>query len=77
MNPVILKNRVVRREDSAATRHAAAVARGDNPEVKLITVDGTVRALEVLCSCGATTVVELDVATKASPVANPVGRGAQ
>jgi len=63
MNPVILKSRAVRREDSTASRHAAAVARGDDPEVKLVTVDGVVRALEVKCSCGATTVVELDVAT--------------
>lgn len=61
MDRVILKGNRVRHEESSHVRHAAAVARGDAPEVRLVELDGVVRALEVRCSCGDTITVELDV----------------
>ncbi|MEM8712386.1 MAG: hypothetical protein AAGG01_15650 [Planctomycetota bacterium] len=61
MEPVILKGRQVKREEAASKRIAAAVARGDRqpPSVRTLVVDGVVRAIEVTCSCGETTTIDL------------------
>jgi len=72
MDPVILKSRAVQHQDNRATRHASAVAKGATPEVRLVAVDGVVRALEVRCACGSTTTVELDV----EPTSRPSAGGA-
>ena len=79
MDGVILKGNQVRREQSSHARHAAAVARGTHPEVRLIELDGAVRALEVRCSCGDTITVELEVPTGTeggSSPSNPNAGGA-
>lgn len=61
MERVILKGRQVRREATPARRLAAQVASGDRkaPTVRTLVVDGVVRALEVTCSCGEVTTVDL------------------
>jgi hypothetical protein len=61
MEPVILKGRQVKREEAPSRRFAAAVASGDKqpPSVRTLVVDGVVRALEVTCSCGEVTTIEL------------------
>ncbi|QDV05035.1 hypothetical protein Poly30_05300 [Planctomycetes bacterium Poly30] len=61
MDPVILKGRQVKREEAPARKLAAAVASGEKqpPTVRTLVVDGVVRALEVTCSCGEVTTIEL------------------
>ncbi len=61
MEPVILKGRKVRREEAPARRLATQVASGERkaPSVRTLVVDGVVRALEVTCSCGEVTTVDL------------------
>lgn len=76
MDGVILKGNLVRREQSSHARHAAAVAKGAHPEVRLIQLDGAVRALEVRCSCGDTITVELEVPTEPEGAATPPNPGA-
>lgn len=61
MSRVILKSQHVQSQDSAETRRAAAIARGAQPEVRVLEVDGVVRGLEVRCSCGELVTVELQV----------------
>ncbi|GEM_PF-3806810 len=61
MSRVILKSQQVQSHDSAENRHAAAIARGAQPEVRVLEVDGVVRGLEVRCSCGELVTVELQV----------------
>ena len=61
MSRVILKSDRVQAQDSAAVRHAAAIARGAQPEVRVLEVDGVVRGLEVRCACGELVTVELQV----------------
>ncbi len=61
MSRVILKSQHVQNQDSAETRRAAAIARGAQPEVRVLEVDGVVRGLEVRCSCGELVTVELQV----------------
>ena len=43
----------------SAARGARATSHGDK-RVRALEVEGVVRALEITCSCGETTVVELD-----------------
>lgn len=61
MEPVILKGRQVKREAAPSRRLAAAVASGEKqpPSVRTLVVDGVVKALEVTCSCGEVTTIEL------------------
>ena len=61
MQPVILKGRTVRREEAPSRRLAAAIATGDKqpPKVRTLVVDGVVRSIEVTCSCGETTTIDL------------------
>jgi hypothetical protein len=61
MEPVILKGRSVRREAAPSRRLAAAIATGDKqpPKVRTLVVDGVVRSVEVTCSCGETTTIDL------------------
>jgi hypothetical protein len=61
MSRVILKSDRVQAQDSAEVRRAAAIARGAQPEVRVLEVDGVVRGLEVRCSCGELVTVELQV----------------
>ena len=61
MSRVILKSQHVQSQDSAETRRAAAIARGAQPEVRVLEVDGVVCGLEVRCSCGELVTVELQV----------------
>ncbi|MEM1449990.1 MAG: hypothetical protein AAF957_05700 [Planctomycetota bacterium] len=67
MDKVILKSGRVRHEENRAGRHTTAVARGEQPEVRLVEVDGAVRAIEVRCACGETVTVEVDVAPGIAP----------
>ncbi len=64
MDPVILKGRQVRREEAPARRLASSVASGERqaPSVRTLVVDGVVSAIEVTCSCGEVTTVELSTA---------------
>lgn len=61
MSRVILKSQQVRKQESAEVRRAAAIARGAQPEVRLLEVGGVVRGLEVRCACGELVTVELEV----------------
>ncbi|MGD2016699.1 MAG: hypothetical protein PVJ89_01170 [Planctomycetota bacterium] len=61
MSRVILKSQQVQQQDTAEIRRAAAIARGAQPEVRLLEVGGVVRGLEVRCACGELVTVELQV----------------
>lgn len=61
MSTVILKSDRVQNQNTAETRRAAAIARGAQPEVRVLEVDGVVHGLEVRCSCGELVTVELQV----------------
>jgi len=65
MSRVILKSDRVQNQDPSETRRAAAIARGAQPEVRVLEVDGVVRGLEVRCSCGELVTVELQVPSPA------------
>ena len=69
MEPVILKGRQVRREQAKPQRIAQAVAMGDAcvPTVRSLMDDGVVRAIEVTCSCGEKTTVDLVHGAAAPP----------
>ncbi len=78
MEPVILKGRTVRREEAPSRRLAAAIATGDKepPKIRTLVVDGVVRSVEVTCSCGETTTIDLVAQeSPASPSATPGQEG--
>jgi len=69
MERVILKSRDVRHEESPGGRRPRAVHEGSQAEVRAISEDGVVRAIEVVCACGDRMTIQLDVAPEegASP----------
>ena len=81
MEPVILKGRSIRREEAPSRRLAAAIATGDKqpPKVRTLVVDGVVRSVEVTCSCGETTTIDLISSEPGQPAQEGAAqqRGAQ
>lgn len=69
MERVILKSRDVRHEESSCGRRARATQESGRAEVRAISEDGVVRAIEVVCACGDRMTIQLDVAPEegASP----------
>lgn len=79
MNPTIIKRDRVqvaanpvpvgaKAHASHAAAHGAAGAHaGDAKSVRLLEHDGRVRAIELTCSCGEVTVIELDYPAAAGP----------
>lgn len=66
----ILKKQFVQIEDALAAlpaRSRGGAARACEKSVQLLRVEGSVRALEITCSCGEKTVVELDYAKAKEP----------
>ena len=65
----VLKARSVRLQEGAATAPAAgappAVRSRCARSVQLLSVEGAVRAIELRCSCGEATVIELEYPEKA------------
>ncbi len=64
MSKIVIKNRDVRVE-------ARSAAESGGKQVELLSDDGIVRAIQVRCSCGETTVLELEYA----PVPKETGAG--
>lgn len=60
MEPVILKGQRVTREEGPAVRRSRAIARGEHSEVRALSQDGVLRAIEVRCTCGDVITIELD-----------------
>ena len=63
MSPIIKKHHVTALEPDAA---AAKPRRGHAKVARLLRVEGEVRAIEFLCTCGETTVLELEYAPVAA-----------
>lgn len=59
MEPVILKGKRVTREVGPAMQRKQAIARGEQSEVRALSQDGVLRAIEVRCSCGDVITIEL------------------
>ncbi|MEM6674500.1 MAG: hypothetical protein AAF726_16760 [Planctomycetota bacterium] len=62
MNRVILKSSGLKHEPNAEPRYAGATGEERRPDVRIVEVDGVVRAIEIVCSCGERTTVEIEVA---------------
>lgn len=62
MEKVILKSRDVRREESPTGRRVRAIQEGGKAEVRAVSENGVVRAIEVVCACGDRMTIQLDVA---------------
>ena len=60
MEPVILKSRHVRQDETTRARRARAGETCAEPEVRTLIDHGVVRAIEIVCACGETTTVQLD-----------------
>lgn len=59
MEPVILKRNQVQRTDA---RRAVGGQNGPvEPEIRTLLQDGVIRAIEVVCACGETVTVELQL----------------
>ena len=69
MERVILKSRDVRHEESPGGRRTRAGQEGGRAEVRAVSENGVVRAIEVVCACGDRMTIQLDVAPEegASP----------
>ena len=69
MERVILKSRDVRHEESPSGRRVRATHEDGRAEVRAISENGVVRAIEVVCACGDRMTIELEVAPEegASP----------
>jgi hypothetical protein len=72
--PAIVKKQFVRVDAGDAARAVrgplparGAPARACSKEVRLLQLDGRVRGLEVTCSCGEVTVVELEFPGRTDP----------
>ena len=61
MERVILKSRQVRHEESSGGRRVGATQESGRAEVRTISEDGVVRAIEVVCVCGDRMTIQLDV----------------
>lgn len=72
MQPHIIKHQRVQMTDAAVSAGApstgAAHKSAGRKHVRLIEHEGVVRALEVICSCGETTRIELAFGPTATPV---------
>ena len=56
----IIKRNAVRLEERPARRESSAAACAPAQGARLLRTDGVVRAIEVTCSCGDVTVIELE-----------------
>jgi len=66
VSKIVIKNRNVRVEARSAADHGGK-------QVELLADDGIVRAIQIRCSCGETTVLELEYA----PVSKETGAGSK
>ncbi len=60
----IIKNHLVRLGGDPSTPAPARASCSPAKEVRLLRADGTVRAIELRCSCGEVTVLELEFEPK-------------
>jgi len=65
--PSIIKHEHVRLEHAPGGAESGTTGARCAKSVRLLEVEGTVRALELRCSCGEATVIELDYAEPQEP----------